>query len=265
MPESKAYKPLCKDFQIALQDQKIANCDNEALSQALRYAMLLVGIRANNLPSQMEFDVLKNFIRRFYSGHTPAEIRLAFDKALLGQLNLKPDEVKCFENFSCEYVARILNAYRAWATEQFRSVTITTPEPTALIEGPKHNPAELVDYYYQEYLSGELKIDFVSEMVFDNANKHFNIELSEDQKKSFVLRAREAVLAHYSDRLRCTDANKKLGEYLSLKRANKQLLETDPLDSCNDTLVNRKAKGFALIHFFLTQKEKGVTTLNPKP
>lgn len=264
MQELTAYSNLNKDFQVALQDQKIANCDNEALSQALRYAMLLVGIRANNLPNQMEFDVLKNFIRRFYSGHTPAEIRLAFDKAILGELNLKPDEVKCFENFSCEYVSRIVNAYRVWAANHYNEQKGIAPDPSkSMIGEQKVNPASIVDYYYQEYLSGQLKIEFVSERVYDNAKAHFNIELSEDQLKSFVLRARQIVLSNYLERIKSIDANKKLGEYLSIKKANEALKAMDPLDSCKDILVNRQAKGLALIHFFLTQKEKGVTTLNP--
>lgn len=129
----------------------------------------------------------------------------------------------------------------------------------------KVNPASIVDYYYQEYLSGNLKIEFVSEMVYDNAKAHFNIELTEDQLKGFVLRARQIVLSNYLERLKSTDANKKLGDYLSIKKANEALKAMDPLDSCKDPSVNRQAKGLALIHFFLTQKEQGVTTLNPTP
>lgn len=263
--ELRDYTHLSKEFQLAIKDKKIQHCDNEDLAQALRYAMLLVGIRAANLPSQMEFDVLKQFIRRTYHGHTPSEIRLAFDKAVAGELNLKTEEVKAFENFSCEYVGRIMRAYRVWASNQYEEQRQFKHEMQKAIEGPKLSDPEFVDFFYQDYLFGKLKIELLSEMVYDKAKVHFVIKFKEEELKNFVLRARESVLTDYVDRMKGTDSNRKLGAYLELKEAYSKLKAMDPLDSCNDSNVNRRAKAFALIHFFSEQKTSGVLTLNPKP
>ena len=101
-------------FQTALTDQRICNLtDVEPLKQALRYAMVLVGIKANNVPNDREKSVLLQFIVNNYGGHTPSEIRLAFDLAIAGELDV--EDVKCYENFSPLYFASIMNAYRKWA------------------------------------------------------------------------------------------------------------------------------------------------------
>jgi hypothetical protein len=101
-------------FQMALTDQRICNLtDIEPLKQALRYAMVLVGIKANNVPNEREKSVLLQFIVNNYGGHTPSEIRLAFDLAISGDLDV--EDVKCYENFSPLYFASIMNAYRKWA------------------------------------------------------------------------------------------------------------------------------------------------------
>lgn len=101
-------------FETALTDQRIVRMDDvEPLKQALRYAMVLVGIKANNVPNANEKMVLLQFIVNNYGGHTPAEIRLAFDLAVAGELDV--EDVKCYENFSPLYFAGIMNAYRKWA------------------------------------------------------------------------------------------------------------------------------------------------------
>jgi hypothetical protein len=101
-------------FQTALTDQRICNLtDVEPLKQALRYAMVLVGIKANNVPNDREKSVLLQFIVNNYGGHTPSEIRLAFDLAISGDLDV--EDVKCYENFSPLYFSSIMNAYRKWA------------------------------------------------------------------------------------------------------------------------------------------------------
>jgi hypothetical protein len=101
-------------FETALTDQRICNLtDVEPLKQALRYAMVLVGIKAHNVPNDREKSVLLQFIVNNYGGHTPTEIRLAFDLAIAGDLDV--EDVKCYENFSPLYFASIMNAYRKWA------------------------------------------------------------------------------------------------------------------------------------------------------
>lgn len=88
---------------------------DEAIEQALRYAMLVVGLRAQNMPVKEEKQLLINFIKKEYSTHTAEEIRVAFDCAITGKLDV---DATCYENFSIQYFAKIFTAYRNWAVQQ---------------------------------------------------------------------------------------------------------------------------------------------------
>lgn len=129
-PESKPSPngSLAK-FEQAIEDRRIATLlDIEPLKQALRYAMVLVGIKAHNVPNDREKAVLLQFIQNNYGGHTPAEIRLAFDLAVAGELDV--EDVKCYENFSPLYFASIMNAYRKWSRQSFQEIKPKEPEIT---------------------------------------------------------------------------------------------------------------------------------------
>lgn len=117
-------------FEQAIEDRRIGTLlEIEPLKQALRYAMVLVGIKAHNVPNDREKAVLLQFIQKNYGGHTPAEIRLAFDLAVSGDLDI--EDVKCYENFSPLYFASIMNAYRKWARSKHSEIKPKEPELTA--------------------------------------------------------------------------------------------------------------------------------------
>ena len=95
----------------------------EDIKQVLRYAMVLVGLRSNNMPSEEEKFVLLNFIRSNFGNQTPEEIKLAFEWAVSGKLNI---DAKCYENFSCEYFGRIMKAYIDYARQE--TITVAQVE-----------------------------------------------------------------------------------------------------------------------------------------
>lgn len=133
-PAMPASKPLpngeIAKFEQAIEDRRIATLvDIEPLKQALRYAMVLVGIKAHNVPNDREKAVLLQFIQNNYGGHTPSEIKLAFDLAVAGDLDV--EDVKCYENFSPLYFASIMNAYRKWARSKHPEIKQKEPELTA--------------------------------------------------------------------------------------------------------------------------------------
>lgn len=99
----------------------------EDIKQVLRYAMVLVGLRGNNMPTEEEKFVLLNFIRSNFGNQTPEEIKLAFDWAVSGKLNV---DAKCYENFSCEYFGRIMKAYIDYARQE----TITVPKVEEVVK-----------------------------------------------------------------------------------------------------------------------------------
>lgn len=111
-------------FTKALQHNPINKSTVEELKQVLKLVMIKVGIRANNLPNDVEKEVLIEHIITNYGNHTPMEIKLAFDMAVSGKLddmdskgNVIDLETNCYENFSCLYFSKIMNSYRRWARQ----------------------------------------------------------------------------------------------------------------------------------------------------
>lgn len=97
--------------------------------------MVVIGLRAQNYPGKIETQILLNFIAENYGGHTPAEIKLAFEMAITKKLDV---EVNCYENFSLAYFVSIMEAYRVWARDQIKRL----PAP---IEKRELKPMEKVD------------------------------------------------------------------------------------------------------------------------
>lgn len=94
----------------ASRDTQIRNLtDQNSIILSLRYIFTLVGIRSENLPSELQKMVLVEFIESEFGWMTPEEMKLAFRMAVTGELDV---EVNHFQNFSSLYFATIANAYR---------------------------------------------------------------------------------------------------------------------------------------------------------
>lgn len=94
----------------ASKDTQIRNLtDQESIKMSLRYIFTLVGLRSENLPSELQKMVLVEFIESEFAWITPEEMKLAFRMAVAGQLDV---EVNHYQNFSSVYFATIANAYR---------------------------------------------------------------------------------------------------------------------------------------------------------
>lgn len=159
------WKPYGSGNAIAIQQAQSTHSlrvrNEEDIKEVLRYSMLLVGLRGNNLPTEEEKFVLTNFVRSNFGNQTPEEIKIAFEMAVSGKLQV---DAKCYENFSCEYFGRIMNAYLEFARQEIKNL----PKP---IEQVKEKPSDQ-----------ELK-----KQAIDTANEYANqIRYCEKNDKKFT-------------------------------------------------------------------------------
>lgn len=92
----------------------------EELKQALRYVITLIGLKAENMPSESQKMVLIDFIQSELANYTPEEIRLAFKLAVAKKF---PCDVIHFQNFNAIYIATVMdsyNSYKAKAMQEFK-------------------------------------------------------------------------------------------------------------------------------------------------
>jgi len=208
------------------------NSPIENLENVLKFVMLKVGLRAENLPSKEEKAVLIDHIISGYGNHTIEEIRLAFDMALSYKLGLPEKEIICYENFSCLYFSKIMNAYRVWAIEVHKYIS---HKKVPLIEQKK----ELTPGEWDEWLNDIKNYEFnlLPCSAYDYLVKINKINLSVKEKNEFMERAKAHLLASI-------DPNTKdYFDYLAMK---KKKVFSKPVTATLITISKR----FALSEYF---------------
>jgi hypothetical protein len=249
-------------FKESLEDKKIKDATVKEIKEAIRYCMLIVGLKAQTIDAftEIEKEVMIQFIVRHYGGHTLSEFKLAFDKALIGDLGLPKKEVKAYENFSCEYISRIMSAYREWSRDVYKEVSKTVEE-TKQLPPANFSPLSIVDMYYQEFLSNTLTKELVSQSVWDTVSKDLKVSYSNEEMYSIVSNAKSFVLNDYNEKLKNINSEKKFGQYIEIKRNRDRLEELSVEDSCDDFNVNKRSKVMALVKWFEKLKQDGVTNI----
>lgn len=112
--------------------------------------MIKVGLRAANFPVDEEKQVLLNFFYKHFGGFTFENVSEAFDLAITDKLQIEPKDVKCYENFSCEYLGRILSAYKKYLIQSGRLKSNMDkerqfkPQTNNLLESPKMSNQEII-------------------------------------------------------------------------------------------------------------------------
>lgn len=201
-------------FTEALKEQKIINGDVEQIKEALRYAMVKIGLRAQNWPSDEEKSVLISHVLKGYGGHTIAEIKLAFDMAIEGKLNV---EVNCYENFSCLYFSNIMSAYREWAKEEYKQI----PEEVKEIEFKEDlSDQAMIEWFKDKVRYFELYPDthlaFCPTQIYDWLDKKGKINKSGKEKHEYLSKAvyvRQGYLIEQMGHNDCHDTRKALSDF----------------------------------------------------
>jgi hypothetical protein len=104
--EIQVSKMQLSDFK----DKKTVDCTDEEVKASIKEAILIVGLSTKAISefSDIEKIVLINFIRSQYPKLTLKDFVDAFYNAAAQKLNV---DTRCYGNFCCEYVGRILSAY----------------------------------------------------------------------------------------------------------------------------------------------------------
>lgn len=234
-------------FLIALRDKKIKESSVEDIKQPLRYAMVKVGLRAQNFPTEEEKAILLAHVVQEFGSHTLDEIKLAFDLLIGEQLDLDEKERICYENFSCSYFSTVMNSYRRWANNVYEQ------------HSPKYNPVQIVnkedtsDLAMQDWLDSikkqQTQFEFLPVMLYDWLDKKGKISKTNVEKNSYLqwavnVRQGELAKAFSTDTkmlptLQAFNAMKEKGEFVGdeiarLKAIAKRLILKEYIDGLPD-------------------------------
>jgi hypothetical protein len=173
---------------------KLNKATDEEINQTLRYCMLLVGIRAQNLPAGEEILVIKNFIKQYLGKYSLGEYRLAFELNVAGQLECDP---KAYENFNSFYISTVMKAYRKYANGILEFAERRMKPEQKALPPANYSPLELLNVYYGDFLKGELNWKTVTDKAYDIAFNNCEMKFSEDDLMKCIEEAKKEVLLDY--------------------------------------------------------------------
>lgn len=174
----------------ALTELRILASPLESLKEVLRYAIMKVGLKGDNWPSEEEKSLLVSHIISNYGTHTPAEVRLAFDMAITGKLLNEKDErldATCYENFSCLYFSKIMNSYRKWAVQVFRFQE-NKMKNFKQLPSPTMSNEEIIENALGVWKATK-RYEFISESCYDALVNSGKLNLSTPEKKKLMVAA----------------------------------------------------------------------------
>ena len=91
-------------------EPKLSEVPQSEIKVVLKKVIVLLGIKKENLPNDIQKAVMLDFLQSNYN-ITLLEFYKAFELALIGELSV---ETTVYQNFSCEYISSILNAYKKY-------------------------------------------------------------------------------------------------------------------------------------------------------
>jgi hypothetical protein len=116
----------------------------EELKQALRYVITLIGLKAENMPSESQKMVLIDFIQSELANYTPEEIRIAFKLAVAKKF---PCDVIHFQNFNAIYLAVVMDSYSSYKAKAMQEFKRQLPQET---KQPSEEEIKSVFYKFTE-------------------------------------------------------------------------------------------------------------------
>ncbi len=192
-------------FIKALENNTIVKSTVEDLKQVLRLVMVKVGLRAQNFPNDLEKQVLIEHVISQYGNHTPEEVKLAFDMAIIGKLDIEEKNVCCYENFSCLYFSTVMNAYRKWAKETHNQLKKDFPK--MIEEKVILTDEEKAEWICDWKIMPDIKIELIPLMFYDFLSEKKIIQLTGKQKWPYIEKATQQIKTQLFDTLSTVKTN----------------------------------------------------------
>lgn len=181
------------------------------LSKALRSVFRDVGYRADDREDEICALRLALVLRRYYGQLTIQEFRLAFEMSVVGELDeFLPRRADGgadrghYQQFSVEYVCKILNAYRAKRDRILRKVEKAIPkkavEQDEIEEAKEATKRDLVAAYQYFKENGRLPaLSPIAEMLYYNllveAGLAPKVEVTQEEQDAVLRKAIDGFLA----------------------------------------------------------------------
>lgn len=214
-------------FTKSLQQRTLNKSTVDELKQVLKLVMIKVGIRANNLPNDIEKEVLIEHIITNYGNHTPMEIKLAFDMAISGKLddldkkgNIIDLDINCYENFTCLYFSKIMSSYRRWARQTHNQLKKDYPKMIA--EQTKLSDEEIADWICDWENMVDINIDLIPLMFYDFLINKGIVKISKEEKWKYLEKATTKIKVQLQEEIPICKTINAINAFTEFERMEKE-------------------------------------------
>lgn len=193
----------------------IQDSSDAELNKTLALIYAMIGLRPQHLPTPHDDVLLFSFIRQEYGVKTLKELVLAFRLAIKDELDMEGSKIS-YDQFTCEYVSRVMTAYRKW----LKKVNAEVPPP--VVEIKSSFPAvtmeeKLSDIAYWEAKT-DIRIEFIPPYIFDYLRDVGKISISDEARNSYMAKARDQIKTDLYNEWQGNIGRKMIGADLTYKK-----------------------------------------------
>jgi len=161
----------------ASQTIKISEINDAELAKQLSVIYFMIGLRPQHFPTTEEDKFLFAYIKTNFGHKGIQEMFLAFDLALKGKLDI--EDIKVYDQFSIEYLMRIMNAYRLYCKREFAEVIKPIP---VLIENIKLSNEDKLEEIQRWKEKKEINFKILPTYLHDWLIELLMVEISDRDK-----------------------------------------------------------------------------------
>lgn len=214
-----------------------------------RFALIftIIGLRSQHYPTREQDIILISFLRKHYSFRRLDELVYAFELAMKRDLDL--DDVKPYDQFTIEYMCRILNAYGQWLSRELKIMIDNQPEPQKIAY--QMTDDERMDEINEWMEKQDINFNFVPLYLYDWMVKFGMINHTDDDKFEMYRRATNIWGNELRNNAEFRGDRKPYQRYLQMKNTNFKDINDDELSRI-DTIY----KKISVVEYHKTIKQQ---------
>lgn len=175
----------------AWQSKLLCECTDKELAQRLTLIYFIIGLRSHHFPTKEEDFILFNYIRKKYGNRTIDEFYLAFDLAINNKLDI--DDHKVYDQFSIEYLVKIMNAYGRYVFALMKDEKKQVKQIESMPLTKEEKQKDIADFLNQK----EINSKFLPVYLYDWMNELNMLNYTDEERIKFyavAIRAKKVEL-----------------------------------------------------------------------
>ena len=177
----------------ALKDKLIKDCTEDEIKPKLLLIYSMVGLRSQHYPPPEEKKNLHDYIRLKYGNKTLSEFVMAFDLAISNELDIKPDDVKVYDQFTIAYLAQIMSAYKIWLANVYKNWKQKKDYPKMVEEKKDLTNEEKLEWINEWKEKEYINIELIPVMFYEFLDSQKMLSVSNKKKWEYTEKAQQFI------------------------------------------------------------------------